>query len=157
MAGCTDSTSQIWAVIVLMVAAVPAFVAETRFAGEAFRLFRWRTPESREQNYLEFLIANEAPAMEVKLYQLGQTLLDRYTAIFNRLYGEDRKLTIRRGTWSYLLSLVSTAAFYFAYIWIVIETIVGAITLGELTMYLVVFRQGQNAFASTSEFDRRNV
>jgi len=138
----------VWAVIVLMVAAVPAFVAETRFAGEAFRLFRWRTPESREQNYLEFLIANEAPAMEVKLYQLGQTLLDRYTTIFNRLYGEDRNLTIRRGTWSYLLSLVSTAAFYLAYIWIVVETIVGAITLGELTMYLVVFRQGQNAFAS---------
>jgi ATP-binding cassette subfamily B protein len=138
----------VWAVIVLMVAAVPAFVAETRFAGEAFRLFRWRTPESREQNYLEFLIANEAPAMEVKLYQLGQTLLDRYTAIFNRLYGEDRNLTIRRGTWSYLLSLVSTAAFYLAYIWIVVETIVGAITIGELTMYLVVFRQGQNAFAS---------
>ncbi|MCY7274046.1 MAG: ABC transporter ATP-binding protein/permease, partial [Phormidesmis sp. CAN_BIN44] len=52
------------------------------------------------------------------------------------------------GTWSYLLSLVSTAAFYLAYIWIVVETIVGAITLGELTMYLVVFRQGQNAFAS---------
>ncbi len=138
----------VWAVIVLMVAAVPAFVAETRFAGEAFRLFRWRTPESREQNYREFLIANEAPAMEVKLYQLGQTLLDRYTTIFNRLYGEDRNLTIRRGTWSYLLSLVSTAAFYLAYIWIVVETIVGAITLGELTMYLVVFRQGQNAFAS---------
>ncbi len=138
----------VWAVLVLMVAAVPAFVAETRFAGEAFRLFRWRTPESREQNYLEFLIANEAPAMEVKLYQLGQTLLDRYNTIFNRLYGEDRNLTIRRSTWSYLLSLVSTAAFYLAYIWIVIETIVGAITLGELTMYLVVFRQGQNAFAS---------
>ncbi|PSB18566.1 ABC transporter ATP-binding protein [Phormidesmis priestleyi ULC007] len=138
----------VWAVLVLMVAAVPAFVAETRFAGEAFRLFRWRTPESREQNYLEFLIANEAPAMEVKLYQLGQTLLDRYNTIFNRLYSEDRNLTIRRGIWSYLLSLVSTAAFYLAYIWIVVETIVGAITLGELTMYLVVFRQGQNAFAS---------
>ena len=138
----------VWAVLVLMVAAVPAFVAETRFAGEAFRLFRWRTPESREQNYLEFLIANEAPAMEVKLYQLGQTLLDRYNTIFNRLYSEDRNLTIRRSTWSYLLSLVSTAAFYLAYIWIVVETIVGAITLGELTMYLVVFRQGQNAFAS---------
>lgn len=138
----------IWAVVILMVAAVPAFISETRFAGEAFRLFRWRTPESREQNYLEWLIANEAPAMEVKLYQLGQTLLDRYHTIFNRLYGEDRDLTIRRGVWSYLLSLVSTAAFYFAYVWIVIETIAGTISLGELTMYLIVFRQGQTAFAS---------
>lgn len=138
----------VWAVVVLMLAAVPAFVSETRFAGQAFRLFQWRTPESRQQNYLEWLIANEAPAMEIKLYQLGRMLLDRYRAIFYRLYAEDRDLTIRRGVWSYLLSLVSTIAFYGAYVWIVWETIAGQITLGELTMYLVVFRQGQTAFAS---------
>ncbi len=138
----------VWAVVMLMVAAIPAFVAETRFAGEAFRLFRWRTPETREQNYLEWLIANESPAMEIRLYQLGQTLLDRYRAIFGRLYGEDRDLTVKRGIWSYLLSLVSSAAFYGAYVWIVWETIAGKISLGELTMYLVVFRQGQGAFAS---------
>lgn len=138
----------VWAVVMLMVAAVPAFVAETRFAGQAFRLFQWRTPETREQNYLEWLIANESPAMEIRLYQLGQTLLDRYRRIFQRLYSEDRDLTIRRAFWSYLLSLVSSAAFYGAYVWIVWETIAGQITLGELTMYLVVFRQGQGAFAS---------
>jgi ATP-binding cassette subfamily B protein len=138
----------VWAVIALMLAAIPAFVSETRFAGKSFRLFQWRTPESREQNYMEWLIANEAPAMEIKLYQLGNMLLDRYRAIFHRLYAEDRDLTIRRGVWSYLLSLVSTGAFYAAYVWIVWETIAGKITLGELTMYLVVFRQGQTAFAS---------
>jgi ATP-binding cassette subfamily B protein len=138
----------VWAVVMLMVAAIPAFVAETRFAGRAFRLFQWRTPETREQNYLEWLIANESPAMEIRLYQLGQTLLDRYRRIFQRLYSEDRDLTIRRAFWSYFLSLVSSAAFYGAYVWIVWETIAGKITLGELTMYLVVFRQGQSAFAS---------
>ncbi|HTL89859.1 MAG TPA: ABC transporter ATP-binding protein [Leptolyngbya sp.] len=138
----------VWAVVVLMIAAVPAFVAETRFAGEAFRLFRWRTPETREQSYLEWLIANEAPAMEIRLYQLGGLLLDRYRAIFQRLYAEDRDLTVRRGVSSYFLGLVSSAAFYGAYVWIVWETIAGRISLGELTMYLVVFRQGQGAFAS---------
>ncbi|BAU11454.1 ABC transporter ATP-binding protein [Leptolyngbya sp. NIES-3755] len=138
----------VWAVVMLMIAAVPAFVAETRFAGEAFRLFRWRTPETREQNYLEWLIANESPAMEIRLYQLGGLLLDRYRSIFHRLYSEDRDLTVRRGIWSYVLGLVSSAAFYGAYVWIVWETIAGRISLGELTMYLVVFRQGQGAFAS---------
>lgn len=138
----------VWAVVILMLAAVPAFISETRFAGQAFRLFQWRTPETREQNYLEWLIGNESPAMEIRLYQLGQTLLDRYHAIFHRLYAEDRDLTVRRGIWSYLLSLVSSSAFYGAYVWIVWETISGRITLGELTMYLVVFRQGQGAFAS---------
>jgi ABC-type multidrug transport system fused ATPase/permease subunit len=138
----------IWAVLILMLAAVPAFIAETRFAGEAFRLFRWRAPEARQQSYLETLIAREDSAMEVKLYQLGATLLGRYRDIFDRLYAEDRDLTIRRTTWSYLLGLLSTVAFYGAYTWIVLEAIAGRISLGDLTMYLVVFRQGQTAFSS---------
>jgi ABC-type multidrug transport system fused ATPase/permease subunit len=136
------------AVVMLMLAAVPAFIAETRFAGAAFRLFRWRVPETREQQYLENLIAREDFAMEVKLYQLGETLLNRYRNTFNRLYVEDRDLTVKRSTWSYGLGLVSTATFYATYVWIVWEAIAGRISLGDLTMYLVVFRQGQSTFAS---------
>ena len=137
-----------WAVLLLVVAAVPAFVSETRFAQAAFRLFRWRTPEAREQQYLEVLLTNDTYAMEVKLFQLGEMLLSRYRAVFDRLYQEDRDLTIRRSIWSYLLSLISTAAFYTTYVWIVIEAIAGRISLGDLTLYLVVFRQGQATFAS---------
>ena len=138
----------VWAVVVLVVGAVPAFVAETRFAGVAFRLFRWRAPETREQNYLETLIAREDYAKEVQLYQLGPMLLERYRSIFNRLYGEDRNLTLRRGVWGYMLGLLSTAAFYIAYAWIVVEAIAGRISLGDMTMYLIVFRQGQNTFSA---------
>lgn len=138
----------IWAVVVLLVAALPPFIAETRFAGEAFRLFRWRSPETRQQHYLETLIAREDYAMEVQLYQLGSTMLQRYHNNFNRLYTEDRNLTIRRGFWGYLLGLLSTATFYAAYAWIVVETILGRITLGDMTMYLVVFRQGQSTFTA---------
>ncbi|KOP25715.1 ABC transporter permease [Hapalosiphon sp. MRB220] len=137
----------IWAVVVLILAAMPAFVAETRFAGEAFRLFRWRAPETRQQHYLETLAAREDFAKEVKLYQLGEMLLQRYRNIFYQLYDEDRDLTIRRGMWGYLLSLLSTGAFYIAYAWIVLETVAGRISLGDMTMYLIVFRQGQMTFS----------
>ncbi|BAB76654.1 ABC transporter ATP-binding protein [Anabaena sp. FACHB-709] len=138
----------IWAVIVLIVAAMPAFIAETRFAGEAFRLFSWRAPETRQQHYIENLLAREDFATEVKLYQLGDMLLGRYRNVFRQLYNEDRDLTIRRGMWGYLLGLVSTVAFYIAYAWIVIEAVVGRISLGDMTMYLTVFRQGQSTFAN---------
>lgn len=137
-----------WALLVLVLTAIPAFVAETRFAGEAFRLFRWRAPETREQHYLETLLAREDFAMEVQLYQLGPMLLQRYHNIFHRLYREDRDLTLRRGVWGYSLGLLSSLAFYAAYAWIVVEAIAGRISLGDMTMYLVVFRQGQTTFSS---------
>jgi ATP-binding cassette, subfamily B, bacterial len=137
-----------WAVAVLIVAAIPAFIAETRFSEHAFRLFRWRSPETRQQHYLETLLAREDYAKEVQLYQLGGMLLQRYRNIFNMLYEEDRDLTIKKGFWGYLLGLFSTVAFYGAYAWIVFEAIAGVISLGEMTMYVVVFRQGQSTFAS---------
>ena len=137
-----------WAVVMLILAAMPAFFAETRFAGQAFRLFRWRAPETRQQRYLETLAAREDFAKEVKLYQLGEMLLGRYQGLFNQLYGEGRDLTLRRGLWSYVLSLLSTSAFYLAYGWIILETVVGRISLGDMTMYLTVFRQGQNTFSN---------
>ena len=137
-----------WAVVVLILAAMPVFIAETKFAGEGFRLFSWRAPETRQQNYLENLLAREDFVTEVKLYQLGEMLLGRYRGLFDQLYGEDRDLTLRRGLWGYLLSLISTGAFYLAYAWIVLETVLGKISLGDMTMYLTVFRQGQSTFSN---------
>jgi len=43
-------------------------------------------------------------------------------------------------------SLLSTAAFYACYGYIVFSTIRGPLTLGDMTLYLVAFRQGQQSF-----------
>lgn len=133
------------ALLVLVVAGLPAFFAEAKFSGDAFRLFRWRAPETRMQMYLETVLAREDSAKEVKLFGLGPLLLGRYRGIFERLYAEDRRLTIRRDFWGFWLGLLGTAAFYGAYAWVVMTTIAGRITLGQMTMYLMLFRQGQTA------------
>ncbi|HEY6483302.1 MAG TPA: ABC transporter ATP-binding protein [Steroidobacteraceae bacterium] len=137
-----------WAVAVLLFAGLPAFVAETKFSGDAFRLFRWRSPETRMQTYLETVIGREDYAKEVKLYGLGPRLLERYREIFRRLYGEDRALTIRRDVWGFALGLIATLALYGAYAWIAVSTVRGAISLGQMTMYLALFRQGQSAVSA---------
>ncbi|MCM2310042.1 MAG: ABC transporter ATP-binding protein/permease [Steroidobacteraceae bacterium] len=138
-----------WAVLVLLLAGLPAFVAEAKFSGDAFRLFRWRSPETRMQMYLETVLAREDHAKEVKLFGLGSLLLDRYRAIFRKVFKEDRALTIRRDTWGFFLGLISTAAFYAAYAWIAVSAVRGQITLGQMTMYVLLFRQGQSAVSAS--------
>ena len=138
-----------WAVLVLVLAALPAFIAEAKYSGEAFRLFRWRTPEAREQMYLETVLAREDYVKEVKLFGIGQRLLGRYVEIFKRLFREDRSLTIRRTVWGFLLGVLSTLAFYGAYAWIIVAAAAGEISLGDMTMYLMVFRQGQSALSAS--------
>jgi len=137
-----------WAVAVLLLAGLPAFVAEAKFSGDAFRLFRWRSPETRMQIYLETVIAREDHAKEVKLYGLGPRLLERYRDIFRRLYREDRALTMRRDAWGFALGLIATAALYGAYAWIAVTAVRRLITLGQMTMYVALFRQGQAAVSA---------
>ena len=138
-----------WAVAVLLLAGLPAFIAEAKFSGDAFRLFRWRSPETRMQIYLETVLAREDHAKEVKLYGLGERFLDRYRDIFRRLYREDRALTIRRDAWGFGLGLIATVALYGAYAWIAMSAVRGGITLGQMTMYLMLFRQGQAAVSAS--------
>ena len=132
-----------WAVLALLLAGLPAFIAEAKFSGDAFRLFRWRSPETRMQTYLETVLAREDYAKEVKLYGLGPRLLARYHDIYRRLYRADRALTLRRGVWGFLLGLVATVTLYAAYAWIALSAVRRVITLGHMTMYVSAFRQGQ--------------
>ena len=137
------------AVVGLVIAALPAFFIETYFSGAAFRLFRWQVPETRKRNYLEWLLAREDYVKEVKLYGTGDLFLARYREIFEKLYAEDRALTLKRGWWGFLLGTLSSLAFYGAYGWIGWSAAMGWITLGGMTMYLMIFKQGQASIASS--------
>jgi len=136
------------AVGILIVAALPVFIAERSFSDDAFRLFRWRSPERRMQGYLESLLAREDHAKEVTLFRLGPLLLARYRSIFEKLFGEDKQLALRRGGAGFLLGGLSTLSFYGVYGWIVLRALSGSISLGDMTLYLTVFRQGQTALSA---------
>ncbi len=135
-----------WMALAVLVATIPAFIAEARFSGAAFRLRNWRSPDSRRLTYLEYVLANDEHAKEVKLFGLGPLLLDRYRTLAESFFADDRRLAVRRAAWGYALSLLSTAVFYGSYALIVIATVRGRLSLGDMTLGLVAFRQGQQSF-----------
>ena len=138
-----------YAVLLLSIAGVPAFIAEAKFSGEAFRVNKRRSAERRMQIYLEMVLTREDGVKEVKLLQLGKIFLQRYVDIFLAIYKEDRSLVLRRGVWGYGLGIIASGAFYFAYGWVGYAAIAGAITIGQMTMYIAQFRLGQSAVTSS--------
>jgi ATP-binding cassette subfamily B protein len=137
-----------WLALVLFGAALPSFVAQSRYARLTFRVITWRAPEARRLSYLERLLTSQESAKEIKLFNLGETLLGRYQDLFWRFYEEDRSIAIRRTLASIGWGLLSTASYYASYAWIIWRAVSGAITLGDMTMYIGVFRQAQTAFRS---------
>ncbi|MET0501256.1 MAG: ABC transporter ATP-binding protein [Candidatus Binatia bacterium] len=135
-----------WLVVVLLLTSIPAFIAETRFAEEGFRLLTYRAPETRQINYLSRLLTEDTSAKEIKLFNLGETLLARYMALFAKFFQEDKALALKRAAAGFGLGLVATLGFYGSYAWIVWHTVQGKISLGDMTLYLTIFRQGQSTF-----------
>src|SRR5205814_1180327 len=50
--------------------------------------------------------------------------------------------------WGFGLGLIATAALYGAYAWIAVSAVRRVITLGQMTMYVALFRQGQAAVSA---------
>ena len=141
-----------WLALILFGAAMPTFVAQSRYARLTFRVITRRAPEARRLSYLEELLTSYESVKEVKLFNLGETLLGRYHALFWKFYHEDRSIAVRRTLASLYWGLLSTLSYYASYAWIIWRTVARAITLGDMTMYIAVFRQSQNTFRSL--FDR---
>ncbi|RZA26801.1 MAG: ABC transporter ATP-binding protein [Proteobacteria bacterium] len=137
-----------WAVLGLVIAALPATIVEMRFSKAAFRLRNWRSPETRKLNYIEYVLANDDHVKEVKVLGLGRLLMDRYKELTEKFYKEDKTLSVKRSGWAYLLSLLATFTFYACYMIMALQAADGKLSLGNLTLYVIAFRQGQQAFQS---------
>jgi len=136
------------AVLVLVAAAFPAALAELRFSREAFDLRNQRATEARRLSYYEYVLASDEHAKEVMINGLGTTLLARYQETGERLFREERGLALRRTLWVTLLAQLGTLSFYGCYLLIAWRTVLGELGLGDMTLYVIAFRQGQQSFQS---------
>jgi ATP-binding cassette subfamily B protein len=132
-----------WMLLLIVFAAVPEFVVQTRFSRDAFRLFNWRTPEMRRQQYYEAVLTDADSVKEVRLFGLGPLFFARYRELFHRFWKEDRDLTLRRSAWGLLLETLSNVAYYAAYVWVVLRAVSGALSLGGVGLFVGVFRDAQ--------------
>ncbi|RPI86895.1 MAG: ABC transporter ATP-binding protein [Chloroflexi bacterium] len=137
-----------WLAALLFLATLPAFIAQNKFAELSFRVLSWRAPESRKLNYLEHLLTDYESVKEVKLFGLGEPLLGRYASLFWKFLQEDQSIATRRSIYSLGWGLLATLSYYVAYAWIVWQAVGGAITLGDMTLYLSIARSSQGRFES---------
>lgn len=133
-----------WLMLLLAVAILPGFMAESRFAALQYSLmYRW-TQRRRELDYLRYVGASDATAKEVQLFGLAPWLIARFRRLSEAWHRENRQLTIRRATVSAALSVLSSAGYYGAYVIIIAQTVAGAITVGSLTFLAASFARGRD-------------
>ena len=137
--------------LLVFVAAIPNFISESQYATIIFRRFNRRAPETRLLNYIEQLLTSNETVKEIKLFGLGENLLNRHQALFTKFYEEDRAIARRRTFASFFWGLLSNGAYYGSYAWVIYRTLGGFNTIGDMTMFLSIFRQSQSSISGVLE------
>lgn len=122
-----------WLILILALAVIPSFLGESYFNQQSYSLTRGWTPERRELDYLRYIGASDQTAKEVKVFGLSDFIADRFAALSASYYKANRALSVKRAGWGAVLSAVGTLSYYGAFVFILLQTVGGTITVGTLT------------------------
>jgi len=131
-------------IVILFIAIIPSFLGETHFSEASYSLTRSWTPQRRELDYLRYIGASDQTAKEVKIFGLAGFISNRFKKLADEYYRVNRKLALSRAVWGSALSIVGTAAYYGAYVYIAVDTVNGTISVGQLTFLAGSFLQMRN-------------
>ncbi len=121
-----------WLLLLLIVGEIPAFLGESNFAFLGYALNMRLTPTRRQLDYLRDLGASKESAKELKLLGLSGHLSSRYARLADDVYTQSVSLLKRRLIASAFFALLSTAAYYGAYAFVIFQTISGHLSVGTL-------------------------
>jgi ATP-binding cassette subfamily B protein len=130
-----------WLIALLFITILPSFIGEPYFNDQTYALNRRQTPERRELDYLRYLGASDETAKEVKIFDLSGFIIGKFEALANKFYLSNRRISINRSLWGSGFTLLGSLGYYGAYVYIILETISGKISIGQLTFLAGTFRQ----------------
>ena len=130
-----------WLIVLLLIAIIPAFLGESYFNDKSYALTRGQTPERRELDYVRYLGASDETAKEVKIFDLSGFIIERFRQLSDKFYDDNRMLSIRRSIWGTFFAVLGSLGYYAAYVVIIIKTVDGSVTIGQLVFLAGSFRQ----------------
>ena len=133
-----------WLWVLLIVGTLPAFLGESHFAFLGYAKNFRQTPIRRELDYLRVLGGSREGAKELKLFGLKKFLVERFTRLSDQIYRENVDLARRRLIAGSFLSMIGTAGYYSAYVYVIWRTVSGSLSIGTLIFLTGAIVQASN-------------
>ncbi|MCI0470351.1 MAG: ABC transporter ATP-binding protein/permease [Candidatus Aminicenantes bacterium] len=138
-----------WGAVALLVfVAVPQLFMQAKYAKKGYSLLFSQTQDSRKLFYLSYILTSISHFKEIKLFNLGSYLIERYKKVFQKTFNENKKLVLKKNLGAFLVSFLSVVSYVVVYAYAIYVTINRDITLGDLTLYAGAFSRGQGVINS---------
>ncbi|MGE5406386.1 MAG: ATP-binding cassette domain-containing protein, partial [Methanosarcina sp.] len=128
--------------VLLLISNIPGIWLRLHYADLLYDFHRKQTPESRRTAYYNWLLTGDRPSRELRLFGLGNYFRELFRKSFLKQKEEELKIIGKRTFIEILSDLFKAAAFLATVVYIAANTIKGKISLGQMAMFLMAFRQG---------------
>ena len=131
--------------VILFVAVLPGIFVRIHYSNKLFQWQRQRTTTERQASYLNWILTGDIYAKEVRLFGLGDLLIERFSKLQKQLRVEKLILSQKQSMADFMAQTSATIAVFGSFAYIAYKTVYGHITLGDMVMFFQAFQRGLNA------------
>ncbi|MFJ8516170.1 ABC transporter ATP-binding protein [Lysinibacillus xylanilyticus] len=133
--------------LLAILSAIPIFLIGIIFGNRQYNLRIKQTTKAREAGYIQYLLQTKDSIKEIRVYQFGNYLLDKWGKIFLEINKEILAMLKKQQIWKSILLIISSLIYIIA-IWVTISSIqIKGLDIGSyiaLTQGFIVVQGGVN-------------
>jgi ATP-binding cassette, subfamily B, bacterial len=132
-----------WLIVMLLfVFNIPAIWLRLHYADVIYNFHKHQTPEARKSAYFNWLLTGDRPSRELRLFGLGEYFKSLFTKSYLKQKEQEITIIRKRTMIQTVSNIFKAAAVFGVLLFIARETISRKLSLGEMTMFILAFRQG---------------
>ena len=138
-----------WSIaFILFAAVVPGMLVKINFANTMFGWNRKHTSTERQALYFNWVLTGDMHAKEIRLFGLGDLLIERFSKLHTKLRHMKLELAKKRSMADFFSQIFATLAVFGSFVYIAFKTVYGQITIGDMVMFFAAFQRGLNSMRS---------
>ena len=124
-----------WATLVIIAVSIPSAVINFIYRKKYFNYMWRRSKERRQMEYYSGLLVNKDLIKEVRMYDLADTFIDRFSKVFTVYFNGLRRLIFSENAWHVAIGILSGITNLVFYILIAKQVFTGQIMIGDYSLY----------------------
>lgn len=124
-----------WIPLVLALLGIPTAIVNFVFRRKNVNYMRFRSKDRRQMEYYSGLMTNKDLAKEVRLFNLSDTFIDRFSNVFKRYFSGLKKLILKENLWNISITLITVIINCLLFLFVAFKVTEGELEIGDYTMY----------------------
>lgn len=134
-----------WLTGVIALAVLPQCYVELKLSRQRYDVLLMNSPRERRAAYYGQVLSMVSFAKEMRLFDLGEYFLRKFLSTTEEIYRTQRQQQQRELRWQLALAVGAAAVSTAAFVFVVIQTFVGRLTLGDVALYTSAVGSVQSA------------